>query len=334
MSLDVQPAIGRAVAFLKQAQLASGEIPALISTDPEMLEGCTLDPCIFPTALAAHALGFAPEAAAIQGRALDFLEAQIGPNGLWKHWPQSHPQAASLPADADDTSCATAVLAAAGRPVPDNRPLLLANRDRSGRFFTWFVPRLSLPLLRATSPMLFRLPSLVLFFRLTSAKPGDVDAAVNANSLYRLGAFEGRDEVEAWLLDTLGDGAEAQCDKWYENPFVVRYFFARAIGGLAEARTLLVARTRADSPATMLDHALAAATLAACSADPRPHVEALLAGQAEDGSWPRAAIYHGGRKRLRSGGFEPPHPDTPRWGSEAMTTSIAVEALARARAAT
>ena len=79
----------------------------------------------------------------------------------------------------------------------------------------------------------------------------------------------------------------------------------------------------------MLDHALAAATLSACGADPGRHVEALIDGQSPDGSWPRTAFYHGGRERLAGGGFKPPHPDTPHWGSEALTTAIAIEALAR-----
>lgn len=328
----VEAAISRAVAFLGQAQLPSGEIPVFLSLDPAMQDGCTSDPCVFPTALAALALSCSPEAAAICNRAEEFLAAEMGPHALWKHWPRDHPHAASLPPDVDDTSCASAVLHRAGRRFPDNRSLLLANRDREGRFLTWFVPR---PRLRAaavtgaTWRALLRLPALLAFFRLTSAKLGDVDAAVNANALAYLGEFPGRDRVSRWLIEILESGTERDCDKWYENPFVVRYLFSRAIGATPDGRHLLTLRTRAAAPRSMLDHALAASTLAHCGADAGSNVTALISGQLDDGSWPAAAFYHGGRKRLSRGGFAPPHPDTPHWGSEALTTAIAVEALAR-----
>jgi hypothetical protein len=78
---------------------------------------------------------------------------------------------------------------------------------------------------------------------------------------------------------------------------------------------------------------LAACALLDWQCDASPHIGALLAEQGADGSWQRAALYHGGRARLRSGGFAEPHPDTPRWGSEAITTAFAVEALARWRSA-
>jgi hypothetical protein len=137
----IAAAIARAAAFLKHVQRPDGELPVFVSLDPEMRRACTIDPSIFPTALAAHSLSFAPEASSVADRALDFLAAEMQAHGLWKHWPRAHPHAATLPADADDTSCASAALVAAGRRVPDSRALLLGNRDSHGRFFTWFVPR-------------------------------------------------------------------------------------------------------------------------------------------------------------------------------------------------
>lgn len=329
-------AIARAVAFLQGVQLPSGELPVFTSADPEMRGGLRADPSIFPTAVAAQCLAAVPEAAPVTARALDFLAAEMDRHGLWKHWPTSDPRAASLPPDLDDTSCASAALAAAGRTAPDNCALILSNRDGKGRFRTWFVPRLRpgpWPSARATWPMLLRAPALLLFFRATSAAPGDVDAVVNANALVRLGGFDGRERIERWLVSIVEQGEERACDKWYENPFAVRYFLARALSELPEARTLLVRRSQAETAETALDHAFAASTQMACGADPSRHVEALLAGQRADGAWPRAALYHGGRARLEGRGFAAPHPDTPHWGSEALTTAFAVEALARARQA-
>ena len=77
------------------------------------------------------------------------------------------------------------------------------------------------------------------------------------------------------------------------------------------------------------------AALALCSllrwghAAPPRLLGLLLDAQRPDGAWPRAALYHGGRRRRRDGSFEAPHPDTPHWGSEALTTAFALEALAR-----
>jgi hypothetical protein len=337
VKVEVEEAIGRAIAYLERAQLPSGELPVYATTDPTLALRAELDPSIFPTALAAHCLSFCPEAAPIAARAHQFLLGEMSANGLWRHWTRDHPHFASLPPDLDDTSCASAALTRAGHTVPDNRALLLANRDRRGRFLTWIVPRpawTGLRHLRVVLPQLRHLPTLAMFFRLTSAKPRDVDACVNASTIHYLGRFPGDEAVIEFLLDVLRQGRERQCDKWYENPFVVRYFLSRALAGKApEAGPLIADRTAAEAPASSLEHALAACTLLDWGKDASSHIEALLAEQAPDGSWLRAALYHGGRTRLRSGGFAQPHPDTPRWGSEAITTAFAVEALARWRSA-
>jgi hypothetical protein len=326
-------AIARGIAYLRSAQLPSGEFPVYATTDPTMAERCELDPSIFPTALAARCLSRCAGAAPLVERAHDFLLREMDGDGLWRHWTRDHPHFASLPPDLDDTSCAAATLSQGGRQLPDTRDLLLANRDGEGRFFTWIVPRprwTGARHARLVARQLRHLPTLVMFFRLTSAKPYDIDACVNANTLLWLGRFEGDEAVVRFLLSVLREGAEQQCDKWYENPFVVRYFLSRALVGRApEAGALIAGRTAQASPANALEHALAASAMMDWSHDPSRHIEALLAAQGPDGSWPRAALYHGGRARLKGGGFADPHPDTPRWGSEAITTAFALEALSR-----
>lgn len=326
-------AIARGLAFLERRQLPSGAFPVVCTTDPAMERGCVEDPSLFPTALIAHALSFSPEAAAMRARAEDFLLGEMDRNGLWKHWTGEHPQYALLPPDLDDTSCASAVLARAGRALPDNRPILLANRDRNGLFYTWIVPRIGWrgpAYARATLPQLLRIPALWMFFRQTSAASGDVDAAVNANALFYLGRVPNRAAVERHLIAVLRDGRESQCDKWYENPFAIWYFFSRALAGAApEAGALIRARIAAAAPTSALEAALAIASLNYWRLEAPPAMrDRLLADQLASGGWPRAAFYHGGRKRRRDGSFEAPHPDTPRWGSEELTTALAIEALA------
>jgi hypothetical protein len=306
-------AIDAAIAFLERSQLPSGELPVLASGKP--------DPSIFPTALAAQCLASAPGAAGIRARALDFLLAEMDGRGLWKHWPRAHPQQAQLPPDLDDTSCASAALLAAGRTFPDNRALLLGNRDRRGLFRTW---KLTLAQLR--HPL-----TTYAFFTRTSAKPFDVDAVVNANVLFYLGRRPETEPAIAHLLDVLRAGSETTCDKWYERPFAVWYFFSRALRDIAaEAGEIITKRIEAAIPESALDRALAACALL----DWRrvPDVAPLLDAQLPSGAWPAAGLYHGGRRRLSRDSFAPPHPDTPWWGSEALTTAFCIEALSRAKA--
>ncbi len=307
MRSAITDALDRAIAFLERSQLPSGELRVLASGKP--------DPSIFPTALAAHALSFAPGAAKVRERALDFLLSEMEPHGLWKHWTREHPYHHQLPPDLDDTSCASAALVRGGRTFPDNRALLLRNRNRRGLFYTW---KLTLAQLR--HPLVC-----FAFFTKTSAKPFDVDAVVNANALHYLGDAP---EVVEHLLRILRENRESQCDKWYENPFAIWYFFSRALhGSTPEAGELIAAKIAAAKPSNALEHALAICALRYWN---RPaDVAPLLALQLESGAWPAAPLYHGGRARRRDGTFAAPHPDTPHWGSEELTTAFCIEALAR-----
>ncbi|HEV2865236.1 MAG TPA: hypothetical protein VGX37_01860 [Allosphingosinicella sp.] len=287
---------------------------------------------MFPNALIAHSLAFCPQADDLRTRINDFLLGEMDRHGLWRHWTREHPNHAQLPADLDDTGCASGALLRAGRPLPDIRDLLLANRNRQGLFYTWIVPRLRWTGLRhmrvALGPLRHPIV-LFLFFRRTSAAPDDLDAVVNANALYCLGGFAGASAVTGHLVAVLRERREAQCDKWYENPFAIWYFFSRALSGLApEARELVEARVGAAEPATALEDALAVCSLNYWRAPVPPQfVEFLIERQLQSGAWPRAALYHGGRARRRDGSFDPPHPDTPRWGGEALTTAFCLEAL-------
>src|SRR5687768_12872035 len=235
MSTGRETALARAIAFLERAQLASGELPVLAGGKP--------DPSVFPTAVMAHSLSFAPAAIDVRQRTLGFLAAEMQPGGVWKHWPRTHPQHSFLLPDLDDTACASAVLTRAGRIIPDNRALLLKNRNRRGLFRTW--------LLRYRDPL-----AMYAFFTRTSAKPFDVDAVVNANVLFYLGEIP---EVVEQLLTVLRENRERHCDKWYDNPFVIWYFFARALHDIsAEAGHLIAMKIAAAKPANALEHALAA----------------------------------------------------------------------------
>jgi hypothetical protein len=335
---DVRMALVRGLAFLEKAQLDSGEFRVVTSLRRDMAGDCDPDPSIFPTALVAHCLSFTPEANAMRDRALAFLLAQRDRHGLWRHWTKDHPFFCQLPPDMDDTCCVSAALAATGSTEIADPVLLQANRDAEGMFLTWIMPRARWtghPHMRVTLPQLRHLVTLWFFFKKTSAAPGDVDAGVNANCLHYLGDFPGYERVVARLVDILRRDGETDADKWYENPFVLWYFFARALGERsAEARDLLLAKLDAAAPVSALEFALSIAALRYCGTTPPGGlIDGLLAGQSADGSWPRAPVYFGGRERRRDGSLAPAHPDTPHWGSEELTTGFCIEALVRSQPA-
>jgi len=314
MPSSIDDAIRRAVAFLERTQLPSGELPIYVSGLP--------DPSLFPTALAAYSFGFAPEAAAVRTRALDFLAAEMEPRGAWRHRARAHPAYDGLVADADDTACAAAALRAAGRELPDVARILLAARTRDGRFRTWLPVFADLRKPRA----LWQL------FVTGTASITDLDAVVNANVLHFLGDAQAGTPVSEWLLAILREERETDCDKWYDNPFAVWYFFSRAIGEKSdEARSIISRRVLAAAPKTALDHALAICALAYCGV--RASIAPLLELQTPSGSWPAAVLYNVGRVRKRDGTFVPGSGDWMTWSSEELTTAFAVEALGRHREA-
>ena len=326
---DIDAAIARGAAFLAREQQPDGGIPGFFR-DP----GADPWPCtdIFPATMVAHALAVVPEAAAVRTGAVDFLAAEMTEEGLWSFFPRAARQRGWFPDDVDDTVSASAALRAAGRPVPRNEPLLLANRDERGLFYTWFAAdqrragwRILSPLRKASrrARHLLRRPvpwNVDRFFEDTGASPDDVDAVVNANALFHLGRCPETEPIVPYLVAILRAGQEAECDKWYRNRFLVLYFLARALAPHSkDAAGLLRARLAAAPPETPLEHASALCAQDLCGLDPDPAlVRRLLEAQSQSGRWPAEPIYWG---------------DDRHWGSDAVTTALALEALARCRAA-
>jgi len=305
----IHRAIEKGVAYLESAQLPSGEIPIEISPIPEMNGECVLDSAVFPAALAARALSITPSAERLRSRALDFLLRQMNPEGLWCYPCSESPHYDYVPLDTDDTAIASTALAAAGRRFPNNRALLLAHRERSGLFRTWIVRWWRHPL------MTYR------FFQYT-ADLRDVDAVINANVVIYLGICEETRPAIEHMLAVLRANREMMSTIWYGSRFTVWYFFSQALHEIApEAGEMIVPRIEATVPVNSLELAVAASTLLLWNRV--PDVGPLIEAQLPSGAWPRAGFYHMGHRRLDS------QPKPPWWGSEALTTVFAVEALTR-----
>ena len=306
----IRHAIDKGVAYLESVQLPSGEIPIEKSSNPEMNGKCVPDSAVFPAAIAARALSLTSSAERLRSLAVDFLLREVDRDGLWGYPSSASPHHDWVPLDTDDTAIASTALAAAGRSFPNNRALLLAQREHNGLFRTW-IPRWW------RHPVRF-----YRFFRNTTAEVHDVDAAINANIVVYLGdCKETRPAIE-YMLAVLRANGEEMSTKWYESRFTVWYFFSHALHAIApEAGEMIVPRVEGATAINALQLAVAASTLLLWNRV--PDVGPLIDAQLPSGAWPRAAFYHAGRRRIDS------QPTPPWWGSEALTTVLAVEALTR-----
>ena len=340
-SLPPQPdqAIAQGVAYLHQHQFPNGEFAAYCAADAPMQGWTFPDSTVFPTSLIASCLlplAALPVVEEILTRATGFLRYQMNYGGLWNHFTKLHRSRYLCPLDVDDTACVSALFRARqiDCPTPTNIPLLLANRNRKGLFYTWFSLRLRwvkrAAFWRVTLPELLRPVQSLLFWREVEANRHDIDGVVNANALYYLGDRPETQPVIAFLLRIIADNKEANCDLWYRDPFFVYYFFTRCyhvgISKLEPLRQPIITRILAAAkPDGRLGETVADTAWAVCSLlnlrsyppELAGAVRYLVRAQEPAGNWPRWLLYYGGPKLLVG------------WGSEEMTTGFCLEALAR-----
>jgi hypothetical protein len=324
-------AVAAGLRYLEGVQTKEGEFPVFSAFSIDMVERRHLDPCFFGTALIAGVLAAVPEASDICARARKFIEAQRRPGGLWTYYKKRHCYVYP-PRDVDDTALAVDAFRACGGEPLGNRSIVLANRDDQGMFFTWILPWRSGPnlhLLAKDWRELFSLRRYRAFFRNSKTDRNDVDAGINANVLAAFAPFDGDERLIAQLLRILEQGREDSCDKYYDNPVLIRFFFSRALAGRCpKAGRVLVERAEVGPNASALDQALTILTRTMWNAPvPADLLERLIAEQAPSGEWPIASIYCAGREQLGYLNFAPAAADRFRSGSEAITTAFCIAAL-------
>jgi hypothetical protein len=314
--------------------LPQGEFPTFRGRYPAVTQEREFDSTTFATPYILHSLSYVelPRVRELVVAALNFLEAEMQPHGVWRYWTSRHPRHDSVPPDLDDTCCASAALRRFGRSPPKNEQLILANRNRAGLFYTWLAPRPARTRSRAYWSVTLRQAPLSLgrinLWRLTPAVPWDVDCVVNANVLHYLGDRAEATPVAEYLARVLKTDRIESCDKWHLNACVFYYAVSRAYAGGVSALQSLREPLAAGAEAALsrLEELSAAeVALAACALLNLDHRgSALDAGiayiadtQREDGSWPAFALWSAGPEGLYG------------WGSEALTTGLCVESLAR-----
>lgn len=305
-------ALSGALTFLAERQRPNGELATEISADPQMLADCVEDGAVFTTSIVAYSLSWLnhPLAAQVQNRALDFLESEEIPPGIWRYWTFTSGKA--IAADVDDTAFISFVLQLCGRGaqlLAANRRILLANRNQNGLFRTW----------------------------IHSGSLNDVDSVANANVLLYLG-----DETETGLLskflnDLIKRDAVAGTIYYYTTERALDYAMCRALrhnrtsllpaANQLQAR-LLRSRLPDGSFGNELETALAISSFfnlaTVTKVEPplpflRPAIDFLLRRQQPDGGWARLAYYQGPA---------PPSPPSYYFGSRELTTGVCLEAIA------
>lgn len=335
-SQHLEQAILKGVNYLYDHQYPNGEFCCFISDEDEM-KMCIPHSNVFPTSLIAYSLLHLkqlPEVKEMLEMAAGFLQYQTMRGGVWNNFTILNPLFPICPPDVDNTVCASKLLQALGKNYPDNEALIMANRHRSGLFYTWFTLRPSLVPIKDFWMLNFRAfkhpISTFLFWQKTEAGRHDIDAAVNANALFYFGYGEETAPIVDYLLSIIDQEKETDCDLWYRNPFTIYYFFSRTyhagVQQMKPAGERIVQRILKTSKANgsfgegVLDTALGIITLLNWGTDPQqlePAIHYLISQQKRAGGWQRWAVYYGGPKKQLC------------YGSEEMTTGFCLEALAR-----
>jgi hypothetical protein len=216
-------------------------------------------------------------------RAVGFIKSQRRPDGLWDYDPEMR-----IPPDSDCTACALAVLVLHGDPDVQGGAQLLRSfwRAPAGPFRTWWGGGMW-------------------------SLPERDDPVVNCNILFALRLLGSpatpteQHAVRQLLLRSEGRS------RYYCAPATVAHAARRAGLDLDALPSLAIARPR--------EAGLLGCVQWLC-AMPVPDValiDAVLAAQGTDGSWPVWPWVTAAEN------------PKPLWGSAAITTALAVEALAR-----
>jgi hypothetical protein len=324
---DIHHSISKAIDFLYSSQLEYGEFQTYAWRDAAHSENGYSDSSPFATSLVLYSISYVKDARiqAIADKALNFLCSELEGHGLWRYWSSRNPLHTFLPPDLDSTCCISHVLKQYHQSTPNNHALILANRNRAGIFYTWMAARQDSPaeFVAEIQNIVSRSTALVLAF---TPVLDNLDSAVNANVLLYLGENAETKCALEYIIQAARDEHTAPSSQYYLDRLSFYYMLSRAykhsVSALGATREKILERvvlSQAEdgSWGNELLTALAVCTLlnfGESGVALGRGVEYLLQTQLDDGSWRRVAMYAGRE---------------PYYGSEELTTALAVQALAR-----
>lgn len=308
---EVDTSIEKAIYFLKERQLPSGEFPANHSLSPDMADSAYVSE-VFGSTFVLHALSFVEpdtEIDEIRNKTAVFLLANKEEPGVWRYYGKY----SNIPPDMDDTSAAFASLKENGIPVEKSGlEYALYYRTPEGLFYTWMNEE---KWMNKSDPYYW-------FY-----KTNDIDAVVNANMLYALSlADEQATAVSDYLNSYIENNSFTEPTIYYHNPYIQLYMFTRAYAdghakdlkpSMPVIRNYLLSTQKPDgSWGNELNTSLAAISLLNTGYKGEALDRAItyiLSNQRSDGGWPELGI--------QSLAFY--------YGSEEMTTAFSLEALGK-----
>jgi hypothetical protein len=335
----MENSIRKGIAFLYRHQLHHGEFLNYVSRTEDMTGPCWAESLTYNTSLICYSLSFLSdyrEADEMISKSIHFLNAHMQ-YGVWNFFSKTNRYFSVLPFDVDSTSLAAAVFRDRGLPHEADAlttKIVLANRSRKGMFYTWIVPRISAVysklFLRIGVHVLFSPIRHSIFWYLSNCRYSNVDAGINANVLFYLKERPETQPVIALIIKVINENRESSCDKWYNNPFVIYYFFSRNyFHGIDKLQPIcqpiidrVVAQAKEDG---RLGNNLFETGLGVCvllnlnfrSAVLEKAVQYIINAQNEYGQWERWAHYSAG------------DGSNAYFGSEEITTALCLEALVR-----
>ena len=179
--------------FLEAQQRANGSFPTVRwrMDGTEEVDHYFEEQTFFITVFIGSVLLDVAGADTIVERVTRFVEGYREPEWVWGYLTRDDPWAAGLAPDVDDTALSALLLKKAGYDVGAAEAVILSNRDREGRFYTWITVLGASWRSPARIRLIFRrlldLPRVCHGFIIGPQRIGDLDAGVNANVVLHLG---------------------------------------------------------------------------------------------------------------------------------------------------
>ncbi len=308
----IDTSIDKALSFLKEHQLPSGEFPMNGSLSPEMTNSA-YELEVFGSTFVLHALGLVkpdPAVNEMKNKTGAFLLANKEDPGVWRYWGKY----SNIPPDMDDTSTIVASLKENGIPVEESGMDYAFNyRAPDGVFYTFMNEEKWMNSSDIYYPYY---------------KMNDIDPVVNANMAYALSLIgKPVPEVSVFLNGYIENKSFTERTIYYHIPYSQLYMFTRAYAdghvsdlkpSMPVVREYLLSMQKEDgSWGNELNTSLAAISLMNTGYKGKALDKAInhiLKTQRDDGSWPERSFFVG---------------IMTYWGSEEVSTAFSIEALSK-----